>query len=254
VSAALDLRRLEEIGLNALQTQRQLFYDGWLLRVSPGRAKRARSVNAYFGSSRPLADKIAYCERIYEAAGLPTLFRMTPFNQPADLEAALAGRGYRAFETTLVQTAPLAVAPEVAPAPDVELSAPDVTAFVSAVATMRRSPPEQQAAHLERLRNTPLRRHGVLASIDGVPVASGQAVLDDGMAGIFDVVTGDRHRRRGLATQVVGRLLAWAWSNGAHAAYLQVDGENAPAHAVYRKFGFVTRYTYHYRAREGECR
>ena len=48
----LDLARVEEIGLNALQTQRQLFYDGWLLRVSPGKAKRARSVNAHFGSTQ----------------------------------------------------------------------------------------------------------------------------------------------------------------------------------------------------------
>jgi len=67
----LDLRRVEEVGLNALQTQRQLFYDGWLLRVSPGKARRARSVNAYFGSSLPLGQKIDYCERLYaqRAAG-----------------------------------------------------------------------------------------------------------------------------------------------------------------------------------------
>ena len=39
--------RSRRSGLNALQTQRQLFYDGWLLRVSPGKAKRARSVNAH---------------------------------------------------------------------------------------------------------------------------------------------------------------------------------------------------------------
>ena len=61
----LDLRRVEEASLNALQTQRQYFYDGWLLRVSPGKARRARSVNAHFGSTLPLAQKIAYCERLY---------------------------------------------------------------------------------------------------------------------------------------------------------------------------------------------
>ena len=44
----IDARRVEEAGLNALQTQRQLFYDGWLLRVSPGTARRGRSVNAHF--------------------------------------------------------------------------------------------------------------------------------------------------------------------------------------------------------------
>jgi len=88
-SPAVDPRRVEEAGLNALQTQRQLFYDGWLLRVSPGKAKRARSVNPHFESSLPLPEKIAYCERIYEERGLPALFRMTPFAQPRTLEAAL---------------------------------------------------------------------------------------------------------------------------------------------------------------------
>ena len=93
------------MGLNALQTQRQLFYDGWLLRVSPGKARRARSVNAHFGSTLPLADKIRYCERVYEERHLPVLFRMTPFVQPANLGDELAARGYEAFDPTLVQVA-----------------------------------------------------------------------------------------------------------------------------------------------------
>jgi len=53
--SGLDLRRVEEASLNALQTQRQYFYDGWVLRVSPGKARRARSVNAHFGSTLPIA-------------------------------------------------------------------------------------------------------------------------------------------------------------------------------------------------------
>ena len=89
---APDLRRVEEIGLNALQTQQQLFYDGWLLRLSPGKAKRARSVNAFFGSTLPLSRKIAHCERVYAEHGLPLLFRITPFVQPS----RAAGRARRA--------------------------------------------------------------------------------------------------------------------------------------------------------------
>ena len=85
-----DLRRVEEVSLNALQTQRQLFYDGWLLRVSPGKARRARSVTAHFGSTFPLARKIRYCERVYGERGLPTLFRITPFVQPPELPAVLS--------------------------------------------------------------------------------------------------------------------------------------------------------------------
>src|SRR5437867_4329029 len=108
----LDLRRVEEVGLNALQTQRQLFYDGWLLRISPGKARRARSVNAHFGSSLPIGDKIRYCERVYEERHLPILFRITPFVHPSNLPDELAARGYQAFDTTLVQVLSLARPPE----------------------------------------------------------------------------------------------------------------------------------------------
>ena len=64
MTAAVDPIRIEEAGLNALQTTQQLFYDGWLLRVSAGKAKRARSVNPHFGSSLPLDAKIDHCERV----------------------------------------------------------------------------------------------------------------------------------------------------------------------------------------------
>src|SRR6478735_6166380 len=93
-SADIDSIRIEEAGLNALQTQRQLFFDGWLLRLSPGSAKRARSVNPHFGSSLPLDAKIDRCETIYAAAGLPALFRITPFCKPAKLDDVLHRRGY----------------------------------------------------------------------------------------------------------------------------------------------------------------
>jgi N-acetylglutamate synthase len=56
----VDPIRIEEAGLNALQTQRQLFFDGWLLRVSPGKAKRARSVNPHFGSSLAVYRKFGF--------------------------------------------------------------------------------------------------------------------------------------------------------------------------------------------------
>ena len=95
-SGGVDLRRIEEASLNGLQTQRQLFYDGWLLRLSPGLAKRARSVNAYFGSTLPLATKIDYCERVYQERGLPVLFRMTPFNAPVCPQPGCSkGRGHK---------------------------------------------------------------------------------------------------------------------------------------------------------------
>jgi ribosomal protein S18 acetylase RimI-like enzyme len=70
---------------------------------------------------------------------------------------------------------------------------------------------------------------------------------------VFDVVTDEAMRGQGIATALVARLLARAWDRGARVAYLQVDADNAPAIAVYRRYGFSTIYTYHYCGRAGAC-
>jgi predicted GNAT family acetyltransferase len=67
------------------------------------------------------------------------------------------------------------------------------------------------------------------------------------------MVTAADFRGRGLATAIVTVLSNWALQCGASHAFLQVNDDNATALAVYRKFGFATRYTYHYRARPTEC-
>ena len=51
---AFDRARIEEASLNAMQSQRQLFYDGWLLKVSPGAAKRGRRVSQPLSHRRRL--------------------------------------------------------------------------------------------------------------------------------------------------------------------------------------------------------
>jgi N-acetylglutamate synthase len=249
-----ELQRIEEAGLNALQTQRQLFYDGWLLRLSPGTAKRARSVSAHFGSSLPVEAKIAYCENVYARHGLSTLFRMTPLDRPADLDRELGARGYEAFGETLVQTISLERPPELPGlADDVTLEAPDTFAFVEAVASLRGSTAQQRDALAERLVNSPLEKRHAVVRAGGRVVCTGQVVVEGGLVGVFDVVTADDARGRGYATLACASLLSWAWQHGAHAAYLQVSADNAPAIAAYRKFGFATAYTYHYRGRPGEC-
>lgn len=247
-----DLRRVEEIGLNALQTQQQLFYDGWLLRLSPGKAKRARSVNAFFGSTLPLSRKVAYCERVYAEHGLPLLFRLTPFVHPTELPAALAARGYESFETTSVQIVALERPPEAEPVPEVTIDAPAASAFADAVGDLQAATKEQRAAYRERLLGSRLRTRGLIARIAGEPVGTGTVMLEDGWAGVFSMVTAPRMRGQGLASAILGALLAWAWEHGAHHAYLQVDDDNHRALSVYRRFGFATAYTYHYYARPGE--
>jgi len=251
---APSLARIEEAGLNALQTQRQLFYDGWLLRVSPGTAKRARSVNAYFGSSLPVVAKITYCENVYARHGLSTLFRMTPFDQPADLDRVLDARGYEAFGETLVQTVALDRPPELpSVADDVTVESPATHDFVDIVARLRGSTAQQRDAHAERLANSPLEKRHAIVRAGERAVCTAQVAIEDGLVGLFDVITADDSRGKGYATLACAKLLSWAWQHGGHTAYLQVSADNTPAIGAYRKFGFATAYTYRYRGRPGEC-
>jgi ribosomal protein S18 acetylase RimI-like enzyme len=247
-------RRVEEAGLNNLHTRRQLLYDGWLLFLLAGKAKRARSVNPHFGSTLPVMDKIMHCEALYARHGLPTLFRITPFVQPGNLEAALGERGYVEFDPTLVQVATLELPPAHRGNPDVELDAPLIEAFVEAVGEMRGSPATQRAAHLERLAQSPLDVYPVLARRDGVPVGSGLLAIDGGLAGVFDVVTVEHSQGQGIGTAIVSALVTRAWERGIRHVFMQVTADNAPAVALYRRFGFATVYSYHYRARPDECR
>jgi N-acetylglutamate synthase len=62
------------------------------------------------------------------------------------------------------------------------------------------------------------------------------------------VITDPRRRRQGLGYRVIAALAAWARESGAEAACLQVEAGNAPARALYQRFGLTTElYHYHYR-------
>jgi N-acetylglutamate synthase len=243
-----DGRRLEELSLNSSAPPGQLLYDGWLLRLLPGKAKRPRSVNAIYPSTRALEHKIAHCERLYGAARLPTLFRITPFVQPAELEAELERRGYGRFDTTAVESATIAAAPGPAEGSVVM----NLRAWVDAVGELRGSSAEHRATHFARLDAMPLPVRGVAVESDGRVVATGLTIVEDDCAGLFDIATHEQARRRGYARTVVAALLRTAHELGARHAYLQVSADNEPARRLYRQFGFAERYQYWYRGREGE--
>jgi GNAT superfamily N-acetyltransferase len=244
----LDPRRLEELSLNSSAPPGQLLYDGWLLRFMPGKAKRARSVNAVYASRLPLDTKIAHCEHAYGAARLPALFRITPFCEPPELDAELERRGYGRFDSTAVESA------DIVPGrfPSGAAMPMNLGAWVEAVGDLRGSPAEHRAAHRVRLESMGLTLRAVAVEEQGRVVATGLTMIEGDCAGLFDIVTHDGARRRGHARSVVASLMQVAWELGARSAYLQVDQANEPARRLYRQFGFAERYQYWYRGRPGE--
>jgi GNAT superfamily N-acetyltransferase len=247
--------RLEDAGLTSSQPPQQAIYDGWLLRYSPGKAKRARSVSAMAAGMRPLAEKLPHVEAFYRRAGLPCVYRITPFTQPAGLDAALAAAGYVAGEESRVMCLELASRAQPAcPSPGfTELGLPE---FADVVARLRGSPATQAAAERQRLAQLTLPARCLVVHEAGEPVACGCAVVDGEVAGLFNMVTAPAQRGRGQATAIVAQLLQHATASGVRWMYLQVDAANDSARHVYGKFGFRDRYAYWYRAQtpQGEVR
>lgn len=238
--------RIEDAALTASQPSQQSFYDGWLLRYSPGRAKRARSVNAVAAGELPLAEKLGHCRDFYARNGLPCVFRMTPFSQPARLDAQLAAAGYAAADESRVMTLALADVADVATAGPTPRDL-DAAGFAAVLADLHELDASRRAAESDRIARSALA--GVyLAAFDGeAPIACGSLIVEGEIAGIFGMVTRPALRGRGLATHIVAALLQRASAAGVRTVYLQVDAGNAPARRAYSKFGFADRYAYWYR-------
>src|SRR6185369_11298007 len=86
--------RVEEVCLNAWPALQEIHYDGWLIRLADGQTRRTNSANAIGRGSRPLDEKIGYCEAVYRRHALPPCFRLLAYGGALDDE--LAVRGYRA--------------------------------------------------------------------------------------------------------------------------------------------------------------
>ena len=244
------LSRVEDAGLNASAPPQQRWLDGWLVRYLPGKARRARCINAIVAGRLPIEDKLKLAAQVYREAGLPMIFRLHRFTQPAGLDEILAAGGYTMVDHTRVLVCARLPAQTGRALPEgFRWARLDGLAFAEAVGALRGSPPEHRASHALRLQHSPVPYEGfaILREDDGSVVACGQFAREGELVGLYDVFTHESIRGQGLANLLCERLLSLSALQGAKIAYLQVDAENQPALAVYRRLGFADGYRYHYR-------
>jgi ribosomal protein S18 acetylase RimI-like enzyme len=239
-------KRIEEASLNAWPASQQIFFDGWILRFANGYTRRANSVNPLFGSSLNVEEKILYCERLYTAKSQPTIFRLTHFAAPPELDQALAKRQYERIDLTHVQY--LTLTEKSIPAEhSVEFRDAPLDNWLEGYHRVTNVSLAEHRMHKELLQRIPTRR--LLAQIfdSGKIVACGLGVLEAGYFGLFDLVTDPKARNKGYGGKLVLSMLRWAQENSAAHAYLQVLSSNASARHLYAKVGFKDLYEYWYR-------
>lgn len=173
---------------------------------------------------------------------------MSPAEHHRDLDAFLAARGYRIEGETSVLTASTG-----------EVIAATASAVTVETVTDRDDWPKiftDLDDHLDSavvggavLPHT-AEPAALLTVSDGGRVAGmGLFVADEGWAGIFSMATRPEHRRRGIATALLGAGARWAAEQGADRLYLQVEQDNKTARRLYDRAGFTCSHTYHYRTR-----
>lgn len=245
------LSRVEDAGLNASAPPQQRWLDGWLLRFSPGKAKRARCVNAVAAGRLPAREKLALAEAVFAEAGLPMIVRITPFTLPTGLDNLLSTLGLQRFDDTWTMVLDDLAGVEAPALPSgTLLHTIGLEGFAQRVGALRGSPIAQRQAHAQRLAQAPVPFTAFELRVDGEVLACAQFAQEGELVGLYDIFTAEQARGRGLATLLCAQLLAQARSRGARHAYLQVDADNHAARAVYRRLGFADGYAYHYRTRD----
>ncbi|WP_020617942.1 GNAT family N-acetyltransferase [Paenibacillus daejeonensis] len=242
-------RTLEEMTLNHWQPLTTTLYDGWVLRFANGYTKRANSVSPMYASNLSMDQKIATCEDSYSRRDLPTIFKLTPFSEPAELDTELDRRGYYVVEPSMVQTLELS---------DLPPTSKETAATIGPLSEKW----IQHFCELAQLEEKHLQTmYQMLSSIaadagylllyrgDNV-VGCGLGIVEGDYIGLYDIVIDSQLRNRGLGEQLLLHLLHWGREHGASRSYLAVVQANAPALRLYAKLGYTEAYHYWYRVKD----
>ena len=242
------IREIEELSLNAWPALDSLFCDGWILRFAGGYTRRANSVNPIYPSSRDAKEKIRYCEELYTAQGLDTVFKLTSESQPTALDAILEDAGYLAEARTSVQTLSLDDLTSIE-AENINFSTAVSTAWIADYCRLSERHERDIPRISQLLEKIVPQKCFLTAQHNSSNAALGLGVVERGYVGLFDIVTAKDLRNRGLGKLVVQSLLNWGKHHGAQIAYLQVMTNNRPAIHLYQKLGFREAYQYWYRVK-----
>ncbi len=251
-----EVLAIERAAFEAWPASEVLAQGGWRLRFTEGVTNRGNSLwagppDACAGAAAtPLAERIAWAEQFYAERGQPALFHLSPASEPAELDAALAARGYREHSPVLVQTAEASeVLAAVAEPGDTLCSLAPSEDWFELSGRRGRFEGAASLAYRGILRRIEGRAGFALARWRGEPAAVGLCAVLAPRACISSMLTLAPFRSRGLGAQVLRALAEFALSRGAPQIFLQVEEENVDAQRLYARSGFRTRYRTHYRRR-----
>ena len=234
---------LERATLDAVAPVEQEQFDAWILPFDKSTIGRATSaVPLRHHNIDP--STLEQIEARYTVRGLQAAFRIADVPNLAPLTERLSHMGYSATQPTLVQIGDIKtlLALESAEQILIERSASDTWASVY---TAEGFDPVDGAHRVQALSRSQCVVYATINRGDQA-IAAGTASMSQGWIGIHGMRTVISARGKGLATGILQGLARSAAQNSYERVYLQVEANNSPALALYRRAGFQTAWRYHY--------
>ncbi len=248
---SVSYRELAQVATRAWRPVESERLGEWELRAASGFTRRANSVLPLGDPGMPLPEALDVVRRWYGDRGLPAYVQTAtgagtgPEGTQELLCAELERLGWVREVTAELWVGALA--------PVADLGEP---AEVSGV-VLAREADEAWLARYQRkgVSEVALKVLGSGPSVwfatvpgagGGAPAAIGRCVVDGRWAGFAAVEVDPALRRQGLATRVMAALARRALDEGASAAWLQVEAENAGAREMYAGMGFRAHHAYHH--------
>lgn len=247
-----NIKKIEDMSLNAWPSYRMELIDGWILRFSHFYTHRTNSVEQFGDSSLPWCKKIPFCENEYKRLGTPAIFKISPLVS-IDFDYVLENRGYRIEHTTEVMTLELSEANLTASCDLVELNNEISDEWIHSLFRLKNMKNEIHKKIVPTMYHA-IPKETVSACIrkDGKIIATGLGILDRDYVGIYAIHVHENYRQQGYARQICTSILKNAKEKGAVNAYLQVVQGNTNARALYESLGFQEFYTYWFRVQSSD--
>ncbi|MBP7176701.1 MAG: GNAT family N-acetyltransferase [Thermoclostridium sp.] len=241
------IQQIEELSMNAWPALQTCFYDGWVMRFADGYTKRSNSILPIYESTICAEEKISFCEQMYAAWGLPTVFKLTEKSNPQGLDDILERKSYQKLDETAVRLLDLNHYTTCKPK-DVILDEKFTENWIDSFFQCSGLTDEkQQTAAKQILENIRSEVVCVAKTVEDKIVGCGFGVMERGFVGIFDIVVSKHYRRNGFGLDIMNGILTKAKEKGVQNSYLQVVVGNEPAECLYTKLGYKEIYHYWYR-------
>ncbi|RAS73152.1 GNAT family N-acetyltransferase [Priestia endophytica] len=244
----ISLHFIENLATNAWPCYTQEKIENWKMRATFGISKRANSVHT-IGSMPQDPMWLQKIEAFYKDKSIPPCFYISDIS-PTGLDDILESNGYKKLDECFIMTASCSdiINHEVKNrAWIIEcLSEPD-SKWIDEFIDLEGFSSDRHRAYTYIFSSIKPTKTFLRISTQNETIGLGTVVVEEGWGCISNIVVNPRHRRKGIANQIINHLSKWAYKNGAHHMYLQVIQTNHPAVNLYKKIGFTPISNHHYR-------